>query len=170
MGEDPSKAARGRSILLVGSLCLNVLLVGVIVAGVGRVVQGGFIAQPGGPLAPGQIMRSLPPDEAAKVRALQRQHQPALRQARQGARKARLAAFRVFAGSDFSPANFAAALEDVRAADGKLEEEAIALSRDVIGSLTPDERKTIVERIRTGANRVWWRRLLRPNPPANQQP
>jgi hypothetical protein len=89
-----------------------------------------------------------------------------LRDARQAARRARLAAFRVFAGQDYSPESFAAALDQVHAADNKLEEEAIGLSRDVITSLTPDQRKTIVERIRTGANRPWWRRLLGPPPPS----
>ena len=164
MAED-ARSASVRRFLLIASLCLNLILLGLILVGVGRVVQAGFIAQPGGPLAPGQIMRSLPPDQAEKVRVLQRQHQPALRQARQGARKARLAAFRLFAGPNYSPESFAAALENVRAADAKLEEEAIALSRDVIGSLTPEQRQTIVQRIRTGANRPWWRRMLRPNPP-----
>jgi uncharacterized membrane protein len=165
MAED-ARSASVRTFLLVSSLCLNLILLGLLLVSVGRVVQGGFIAQPGGPLAPGQIMRSLPPDQAEKVRAIQRQHQPALRDARQGARRARLAAFRLFAGPDYSPGAFAAALEDVRAADAKLEAEAIALSRDVIGSLTPEERRMIVGRIRSGANRPWLRRMLRPNPPA----
>lgn len=164
MAEDV-RTASVRRFLLIASLCLNLILLGLIVVGAGRVVQTGLIAQPGGPLAPGQIMRALSPDQAGKVRALQRQHQPALRQARQDARQARQAVFRIFAGPDYSPEKFNAALEDVRKADGRLEDEAIGLSRDVINSLTPEERKTIAERIRSGANRPFWRRMLRPGPP-----
>jgi hypothetical protein len=37
----------------------------------------------------------------------------------------------------------------------------------VINSLTPDERKLIGERVRERRGRPWWRRLVRPNAPAN---
>ena len=162
---DQPRPSRGRAVALVLSLCLNVLLIGLLVVGLGRAVQGGFIAQPGGQLAPGQIARALAPADQAKVRGIIAQHQPAMRQARQGARRARLAAFRIFAAPDYTPDAFAQALEAVREADSRLEEQAIALLRDTVDTLTPDQRKAIVTRARSGANRPWWRRILgRPAP------
>jgi len=161
---ETARPSRGRTIALVLSLCLNVLLIAMIVVSLGRAVQGGFIAQPGGQLAPGQIARGLAPDDQAKVREIIAQHQPAMRQARQAARRARQAAFRVFAAPDYTPDGLAQALEDVRQADSKLEEEAIALLRDTVDTLTPDQRKTIIQRARSGANRPWWRRLIQPRP------
>ena len=63
MSPDPSKASRGRIVLLVGSLCLNVVLIASIAVGLSRAVQnGGFIAQPGGQLAPAAIASGLDPD------------------------------------------------------------------------------------------------------------
>jgi uncharacterized membrane protein len=158
MAEAPSRPSRGRTILLVASLCLNLLLIALIVVGLSRAVQGGFIAQPGGQLAPGQIARGLSPEGQAKVRGIIAEHRDAIREARQGARRARLSAFRIFASPDYTPDAFTTALEQVRAADSRLEEEAILMLKDTINNLTPDERKTIVTRVRTGANRPWWRR------------
>ncbi len=66
---DPAKAAQGRSILLVASLCLNLALIGLIGAGLSR-AGGGFItAQPGGALAPGAIARGQPQDEQDRMAA-----------------------------------------------------------------------------------------------------
>ena len=75
MVED-ARSASTRRFLLIASLCLNLILFGLIVVGAGRVVQNRVVAQPGGPLAPGQIMRALSPNEAEKIRAIQRQGVP----------------------------------------------------------------------------------------------
>ena len=157
-GATPS---RGRAIALVVSLCLNVLLAALILGVLSRAVGGGFIGQPGGQLAPGIIARGLSPESQDKIRGIQAEHRDAMQEARKGARQARLAAFRSFAAQDYSPNAFANSLEQVRAADGRLEEEAILMLRDTIGSLTPEERKAVIARTRSGANRFpWWRRLL----------
>ena len=160
--------SRGRAIVLVVSLCLNLVLIALIVVGFTRATGGGFIGQPGGQLAPGVIARGLSPESQGKVRDIVAEHRDAMREARQGARRARLAAFRTFAAADYSQTDFAQALERVRDADSKLEEEAILMLRDIINSLTPDERKIVVTRARTGANRPWWRRVLQPVPPQPQ--
>ena len=54
-----------RNMLLVVSLCLNVALAAILAVGAVRVVTANrapFIGQPAGPLAPGQVMRSLSPE------------------------------------------------------------------------------------------------------------
>jgi hypothetical protein len=75
--------------------------------------------------------------------------------------------FRVFTAPTYVAGDLARALDQVRAADASLEEESVAQQRDVINSLTPDERKLIADRVRERRGRPWWRRLVRPNAPAN---
>jgi uncharacterized membrane protein len=154
--------SRGRTIALVVSLSLNLLLVGLIAVVLSRAAGGALaVAQPGGQLAPALIARGLPPEAQDKIRGVQAEHRDAMMEARRGARQARQAALRAFAAPDYAPGAFSDALERVRAADGKLEEEAILMLRDTVNGLTPDERKTVVARMRSGANRLpWWRRLM----------
>ena len=121
-----------------------------------------FIAQPG-VMAPAQIARGLPPQQREKILDIVAEHRDAMREARQQARRARLAAFRIFAAPDYTAGDFARALDQVRAADATLEQEAVALQRDVVNTLTPDERTQIAERIRARRGGPWWRRLARPN-------
>ncbi|HXS05620.1 MAG TPA: periplasmic heavy metal sensor [Rhizomicrobium sp.] len=155
------KPSRVRTTLLVMSLCLNVGLIGLILVGLGRVGTG-FIAQPG-VMAPAQIARGLPPEQRGKILDIVAEHRDAMREKREAARRARLEAFRAFAASTYVPGDFAQALERVRAADAALEEEAVAMQRDVINVLTPEERARIAERVRErrGAARPWLRRVMR---------
>src|SRR5581483_3087241 len=154
--------SRGRTVALVMSLSLNVLLITLIVVVLSRAAGAGLaVQQPGGPLAPAMIARGLSPESQQRIRDVQAEHRDAMNEARRNARQARMAALRAFAAPDYSPAAFSQALERVRAADSVLEEEAIRMLRDTVNGLTPDERKTVVTRIRTGANRPpWWRRLV----------
>ena len=159
---EPAKPSRRRSMLLVGSLCLNLLLIGWLAVMLTRTAGGGFIAaQPGGALAPGAIARGQPTDEQEKIRGIIDAHQEGVLQARQAAQRARREAFRVFAAPNYTPGAFAAALDAVRDADSRLEDQAIARLLDTINTLTPEERQTVITRIRTGANQPWWRRQLR---------
>ena len=155
-----AKPSAIRTTLLVMSLCLNLGLIALILVGWGR-VGGGFIAQPG-VMAPAQIARGLPPAEREKIRDVLALHRDAMREKRQAARQARLEAFRIFAAPTYVPGDFAAALDRVRAADATLEEEAVALQRDVVNALTADERAMIAERVRAGRGRPWFRRMLQP--------
>lgn len=154
-----SKPPRGRTIALVISLALNLLLIGIVAAGALRAANRAFIAQPGGVLAPGAVMRDLPEARRQAIRAVQIKHRDAMRADRQRARRARLAAFRAFAAPDYDPLVFDKALADVEDADRALEDEAIAMVKDVVATLTPDERKAVAEKAHRRA--VWWRRWLR---------
>ena len=59
----------------------------------------------------------------------------------------------------------AGALDRVRAADAALEEEAVALQRDVVNVLTPGERAQIAERVRArrAGARPFLRRIMQGN-------
>jgi uncharacterized membrane protein len=154
--------SRGRTIALVVSLSLNLVLIGLIAAFLSRAVGVGLaVNQPGGQLAPAMIARGLTPEGQDKIRGIMDEHADAMQEAQQRARRARLAAFRSFAAPGYSPGAFGNALEQVRAADSVFEEEAILRLKDIINALTPDERKIVIARVRSGANRPpWWRRLL----------
>jgi hypothetical protein len=76
------------------------------------------------------------------------EHRDALREKRRAARAARLDVFRVFTAATYVAGDLAHAQDQVRAADVALEEEQITQQRDVINSLTPDERKLIADRVR----------------------
>ena len=157
---DEPKPSRVRTTLLVMSLCLNVGLIALILVGLGRAGTG-FIAQPG-VMAPAQIARGLPPQQREKILDIVAEHRDAMREKRQAARRARLEAFRAFAAPTYVAGDFAAALDRVRAADAALEEEAVAMQRDVVNVLTPDERAGIAERVRTrrAGARPFLRRMM----------
>lgn len=157
--------SRTRATLVVMSLCLNVGLIALILVGIGRVGQG-FIAGPG-VMGPAQIARALPDAGRQKVMGIMAEHRDGLREKRRAARAARQEVFRVFTAPNYVAGDLSRALDQVRAADAALEEESVAQLRDVINSLTPDERQMIADRVRERRNRPWWRRLMRPNAPAN---
>jgi uncharacterized membrane protein len=140
------------------SLCLNVGLIALILVGIGRVGPG-FAPRPG-VLAPVQIARALPEAGRQKVQGIMAEHRDALREKRRAARAARRDVFRVFTATPYVAGDLAHALDQVRAADAALEEEQVAQQRDVINSLTLDERKWIADRLRERHNRPWWRRTF----------
>ena len=153
--------SRTRATLMVMSLCLNVGLIALILVGIGR-VSPGLGGQ--GVMAPGQIARALPDAGRLKVQGIMAEHRDALRERRRAARAARLEVFRVFTAPTYVAGDLARALDQVRVADASLEEESVAQQRDVINSLTPDERKLIADGVRERRARFpWWRRLVRPN-------
>jgi len=154
-----------RNVLLVLSLCFNVALVAILAVGAVRMVTAArapFIAQPAGSLAPGQVLRSLSPERRQALQALMRQHRPALVQLRQAARQARQESFRIFSAPQFDSAAFNAALERVSAADGALEDEAVAQAKDLVAALTPQERQKVIEN-RQQPRRSLLRRLMQNN-------
>ena len=152
--------SRTRATLMVMSLCLNVGLIALILVGIGR-VSPGLGGQ--GVMAPAQIARALPDAGRLKVQGIMAEHRDVLRERRRAARAARLEVFRVFTAPTYLAGDLARALDQVRIADASLEEEAVAQQRDVINSLTPDERKLIADGVRERRGRPWWRRLVRPN-------
>jgi uncharacterized membrane protein len=154
-----------RNVLLVLSLCFNVALIAILGIGAVRLATANrapFIAQPAGPLAPGQVLRSLSPERRQAVQAVMRQHRAALTELRQSARQARQDTFRVFSAPQFDTAAFNAALERVSAADGALEDEAVAQAKELVVALTPQERQKLIAD-RPQPRRPLLRRLMQQN-------
>lgn len=156
-----------RNVLLVLSLCFNIALLAILGVGAVRVVTANrapFIAQPAGPLAPGQVMRSLIPERRQALRAIMLKHRDALVRLRQAARAARMESFRVFSSPQFDDAAFATALEKVSTADGALEDEAVAQAKDLVAALTPQERQKVIDNRVQPQRRPLLRRLFQNNP------
>lgn len=154
-----------RNVLLVLSLCFNVALIAILGVGAVRLATANrapFIAQPAGPLAPGQVLRSLSPERRQALQAVMRQHRAALTELRQAARQARQQSFRVFSAPQFDNAAFNTALERVSAADGALEDEAVAQAKDLVAALTPEERQKVIAN-RPQPRRPFLRRMLQRN-------
>ena len=151
---------RGRAVLLVVSLCLNVALIALIMVSMGPPRRFFGPPPPVGPLSPGALMHSLPPDAQGKIHAVVVAHMPAMRAARQQARRARMRVFQVFASPGYSAQGFSTALDGVRDADAALEEQAIAMVKDTIATLTPAERQQVIAQTRARRHRPWWRRML----------
>jgi uncharacterized membrane protein len=166
-GTDSTERANPwRNVLLVLSLCLNVALIAILAVGVVRMAAANrvpFITQPAGPLAPGQVLRSLSAERRQALQAVLRQHRPALTELRQSARQARQETFKVFSAPQFDNAAFNAALERVSAADGALEDEAVAQVKDLVAALTPQERQKVIAD-RPQPRRSFLRRLMQRNP------
>jgi len=155
--------SRTQTTLMVMSLCLNVGLIALILVGLGRIGPG-FMGGPG-MMSPAAIARVLPDAGRQKVQGIMAEHRDALREKRRVARAARQDVFSVFTAPTYVAGNLSHALDQVRVADAALEAESVTEQRDVINSLTPDERKVIADRVRERRGHNWWRRMIRPTPP-----
>jgi len=156
-------APRRRNILLILSLCLNVALLPVIAAIVIHALRHDGAIGSGGILAPRSVMAALP-GEQAPIQKVIDAHTAKLRALRLESLRTRRQAFAVLAAPDYTPENFARALNRVRDADSALESESIAMMAQSLATLTPAERQAMVEKVRK-RNRSWLFRLFRPRAP-----
>lgn len=160
---DPASAAQAppkrRRVFLILSLCLNVALVAMIVAGI-VTAQWRKGMMPGGPLVPQALMKDATADEQDKIQAIMESHAVRVGQLRRAAAQARKEVFRVFASPNFSQSDLQIALEKMRAADTALEEEVTKVIAESAAQLSPAERARVAERVnKRGA--PWWRRPMR---------
>ena len=150
---------QGKSnVALIISLCLNLILAGVIAMGGyrafhdGSMFGGRFGIERGFGHGRGQMgshaLMHLLPAETGKIKAIADAHKDRIFQLRSEARQARLDVLRVFAAPDFTRQAFDHALERVRSADAALEAEEVKVVSESVGALTPDERRTAIERAR----------------------
>ncbi|HEY0283406.1 MAG TPA: periplasmic heavy metal sensor [Rhizomicrobium sp.] len=152
---------QGKSnVALIISLCINLVLAGVIAMGGYRAFHHGpmFGNTPGfekgyggghgqRPMGSRALMHLLPA-ETGKVKAVADAHRDRVFQLRSEARQARRDVLRTFASPDFSQQAFDRALERVRNADAALEAEELKVVSESVAALTPDERRAAVERAR----------------------
>jgi uncharacterized membrane protein len=149
-----SAPSRGRRWLLVGSLALNLLVAGALLA---LWIKG---PPPHGRHPPSQtafgIMRfsgQLPPERREAVRKHLRDARDELGALRDELRAARTKAAEALASPNYSAAELQAALEAISAADNRLREMGTATMLRAIGELTPEDRQKLSE--------AWSRRLER---------
>ena len=158
MSETNAVTKRSPSILLIVSLCLNIILIPVLAAVVVRVVHRDGMVGAGGVLAPRSVMAAVP-NERDHIQTIIDEHAPKIVALRAAAAQSRRTAFMTLAAPDFSPDSFARSLAAVANADAALERENIAMMAQSLAVLTPTERQAMVTRTRA---RSWFWRLFRP--------
>ncbi|CAB3638567.1 periplasmic heavy metal sensor [Trinickia soli] len=152
--------------LCIGSLALNIFLLGAIAGGAYRWFSArhdspAAVAAAGAPPALRYAAQALSPER-------QRQFQDALRQARrearplaQQAREGRREVLRLVAAPQFDRSALDTALENTRAADRRVRERVEAAVAAFVQTLTPAERATFAQGLRL---RGQWREPLAKRP------
>lgn len=146
---------QGKSnVALIISLCLNLILAGVIVMGGFRAFHHSPLFGVGHEHRHGQrppsthALLHLLPAETDKIGKIIAAHKNRIDQLRNEAREARRDVLRVFEAPDFSRQAFDRSLERVRGADAALEAEELKVMSEGAATLTPDERRAAAERAR----------------------
>ncbi len=146
----------GRSnVALIISLCINLLLAGVIVMALLRFAVhgplfGGRVPIPAGPgagraqmhqtLSP-RLLMHVAPEKSDEIRALVHAHRARIDALRADSMAARRAVMDAFTASRFDKAAFEKALTHMQAADAALETEILKVVSDAALTLTPEERQ-----------------------------
>lgn len=154
MSDTPSPRPRSNVALII-SLCLNLILAGVIAMAVARfVVHGPFFGH-GEPDPLGQspervqvhmalsprTMIHLAPEKADTIRALIRAHRGRIEALRGESMVARRHVLEVFGAPNFDKAAFEKSVGQMQAADAAFETEILKLATETALTLTPEERQ-----------------------------
>jgi uncharacterized membrane protein len=127
---------------LIGSLALNVLIIGAVAS---SLCFGRFGDRPHGKGMKGTALyyfaRSLPRERSDFVRQKVAEAQPGLEAARKGIRDARAAVRDVLSGEGFDQAKLNAALDGLVQAQTNEARARTTLFGDTVGQLTPEERR-----------------------------
>ena len=138
---------RGSNVALIVSLCINLILVGLIAMGAFRVFHHGLLFG-GGHGRDGSVPHALAhliPAETDKIKNVVAAHQDRIILLRGEAKAARQEVRDVFAAPDFNRKAFDQALERMRNADAALETEEMKVVSESVATLTPDERRAAAE-------------------------
>jgi uncharacterized membrane protein len=153
-------APRRPRILLIVSLCLNVVLIPVIAVIIFRAAHHVNAIGSGGILAPRSVMADAP-GESDRIAAIIAGHEAKIRALRASAAGARREAFHVLAAPDYTPDKFRQSLAAVADADSALERENIAMMAESLATLSPKEREALVARAKA-RGRFWLWHAFRP--------
>jgi uncharacterized membrane protein len=150
MSETVTRQPRRWSLWLIGSLCLNFFLLGVIVMGLivarNRMAAGAMGGGQGG-LRPDIVLQLLPKSGALKMCDALANRVAEFRKLGQDVVQARREMYRTFRAEPFDNEAFRAALARVTDADiavVRARQETVA---DVVARLTPDERKHFTRQV-----------------------
>ena len=163
MSDTSSPEPRPRSILLIVSLCLNIVLMPVFAVIIFRAAHRVPEIGTGGVLAPRSVMATVP-EERDHVQKIIDTHSPRISALRAAAARARKDAFMLLAAPGFTQEQFAKSLDGITAADSALERENVAMMAESLSTLTPAERQTVVDHAKA-RSRSWFWRLFRPRAP-----
>lgn len=174
----PSTGSRGLHVALIISLCINLVLVGIVAM---AVVRMHFFAPPpfGGPGMMGghgsghgfmlrQMQESLTPQalergapaKADKIRSIMETHRQRIHELGTASIDARRQAFDVFSQPNFDKKGFDASLARVQAADAALEKEILSVVSDSAVALSPEERQAVASQ-RGHHGGYFWRHHFR---------
>jgi uncharacterized membrane protein len=146
-------------VALIISLCINLILAGIIAAAfvrmhffpphrfggpdmMGMHGHGMQLWQMQQSLTPQAFQRAAP-DKSDKIEAIIDAHRQRFRDLSQSSINARRDAFQVFQAQSFDKKAFDASLDRVQSADAALEKEILSVVSESAGTLTPDERKAV---------------------------
>jgi len=162
-----SGASSGKShVALIISLCINLILVGIIAMAVVRVhffppppfggmgMMGGhghgMLRQMQESLTPWAFQHAAPA-KSEKIEAIIDAHRPHLHELGASSIDARREAFKVFSAPNFDKNAFNQSLARVENADAALEKELLSVVSESAGTLSPEERRAVAaERERRG--------------------
>lgn len=153
-------APRRTNILLIVSLCLNIVLVTMFAVFVYRVAHRVQEIGAGGALAPRSVIEAVPA-ERSRIQNIIDAHESKILSLRAAALRARKDAFQVLGATDFTPDKFTKALNNVANADSALERENIAMMSDSLSALTPDERQKMADHAKARGRSWFWRLFAR---------
>lgn len=154
MSDSPSPRAPSNAPLII-SLCVNLLLAGLIVIPLVRFAFLGPMFRPpmSDPLGPGmergqmhqmlspRMMIHAAPEKADKIKAVIDGHRGRIDELRGQSMAARRKVMDVFGAAKFDSAAFDKALTDLQAADAAFEKEILKVVSETAGTLTPEERQ-----------------------------
>ena len=147
-GAIPSEPRR-RSYWLIASLCLNFFLIGVVATGLllarNRMIAGAMNG--GGGLPPEVVLEMLPQSGAVKMCDVLAARLENFRRIGRETVDARRAVFKVFRAEPFDAPAFQSALSRLTASQEAGLKEREATIADVVGRLTPDERKAFSRKV-----------------------
>jgi uncharacterized membrane protein len=146
--DDALPPPRRRSRLLIISLCVNVALLAFIAVVLWRAAHVDHSVGAGiSPLAPKSVAAEFS-NRAGAIGAAIDAHRAKILTLRAASVATRRDAFALLGSDDYTPQKMQAALAAIAKADAALEAEDIRMSADSLAILSPDERKTFVERLK----------------------
>jgi uncharacterized membrane protein len=170
MSDATEPRTKATNVALIVSVCLNLILVGLIVMAVVRVAAfhpmlGALVTQRAGQghgvpvqqvLAPRAMMHAAPA-ERAKIRAVIVAHRDRIAALRAQSLDARSEVLQEFSQPKFDKAAFDKALERMHASDAALESEVLKVMSESAATLTPEERQAVAQQNQNGRGPFWRR-------------
>lgn len=160
MSDPVSRPSRSFNIALIISLCVNLLLAGIVAIPLVRfALYGPFFGRPpmhepfagGGErvqmhrmLSPRTLMHAAPA-KAEQIRAVLDRHRSEIDKLRTQSMAARHKVMDVFGAPKFDQAAFDKSLADMQGADAAFEKEILKVVSETAGTLSPEERKAAAE-------------------------